>query len=90
MIYLLLLILIALVGCNENNSISAGASTLPENDIRVMSDTFGVTSQLDSCIAISLTPDSFLLGECVTHFGTLQADILTQLACPEEIGRAHV
>jgi hypothetical protein len=83
MIYLLLLILIALVGCNENNSISAGASTLPENDIRVMSDTFGVTSQLDSCIAISLTPDSFLLGECVTHFGTLQADILTQLACPE-------
>lgn len=83
MIYLLLLILIALVGCNENNSISAGASTLPENDIRVMSDTFGVTSQLDSCIAISLTPDSFLLGECVTHFGTLKADILTQLACPE-------
>ena len=83
MIYLLLLFLIALVGCNENNSISAGASTLPENDIRVMSDTFGVTSQLDSCIAISLTPDSFLLGECVTHFGTLKADILTQLACPE-------
>ena len=34
-------------------------------------------------IAISLTPDSFLLGECETHFGTLKADILTQLACPE-------
>ena len=82
-ICLLLLFFVALVACNENNSISAGASTLPDNDIRVMSDTFPVTSQLDSCVAISLTPDSFLLGECVTHFGTIKADILTQLACPE-------
>jgi hypothetical protein len=56
---------------------------LQDNDIRVMSDTFSVASQLDSCVAISLTPDSFLLGECDTHFGTIKADILTQLACPE-------
>lgn len=78
-----MLFFVALVACNENNSISAGASTLPDDDIRVMSDTFRVTSQLDSCVAISLTPDSFLLGECVTHFGTIKADVLTQLACPE-------
>ena len=83
MITILLLLAIVVVGCQENNSISAGASTLPDNDIRVMSDTFDVTSQLDSCVAISLTPDSFLLGECDTHFGTIKADILTQLACPE-------
>lgn len=82
-ITILLLLAIVVVGCQENNSISAGASTLPDNDIRVMSDTFAVTSQLDSCVAISLTPDSFLLGECDTHFGTIKADILTQLACPE-------
>ena len=83
MITILLLLAIVVVGCQENNSISAGASTLQDNDIRVMSDTFSVTSQLDSCVAISLTPDSFLLGECDTHFGTIKADILTQLACPE-------
>lgn len=83
-IIILLLLVLALVSCNENNSVSAGASTLPDNDIRVMSDTFAITSQLDtSKIAISLTPDSFLLGECDTHFGTINADILTQLACPE-------
>ena len=83
MITILLLLATLVVGCQENNSISAGASTLQDNDIRVMSDTFSVTSQLDSCVAISLTPDSFLLGECDTHFGTIKADILTQLACPE-------
>ena len=83
LITILLLLAIIVVGCQENNSISAGASTLQDNDIRVMSDTFSVTSQLDSCVAISLTPDSFLLGECDTHFGTIKADILTQLACPE-------
>ena len=82
-ITIVLLLATLVVGCQENNSISAGASTLPDNDIRVMSDTFAVTSQLDSCVAISLTPDSFLLGECDTHFGTIKADILTQLACPE-------
>lgn len=82
-ISLLVLFVIALASCNENNSISAGASTLPDNDIRVLSDTFKVSSKLDTCVAISLTPDSFLLGECDTHFGTIKADILTQLACPE-------
>ena len=83
LITILILLAIVVVGCNENNSISAGASTLPDNDIRVMADTFKVTSQLDSCVAISLTPDSFLLGESDTHYGTIKADILTQLACPE-------
>jgi hypothetical protein len=34
-------------------------------------------------MSIAFTPDSFLLGECDTHFGTIQADILAQLACPE-------
>lgn len=83
-ISILLLLAIAIVSCNENNSINgAGASTLPNDDIKVMSDTFAVSSHLDSCVAISLTPDSFLLGECDTHFGTIKADILTQLACPE-------
>lgn len=69
--------------CNGDTH-SAGESILSEEDrIKVKSDTFGVVSALDSCMAIALTPDSFLLGECETHFGTIKADILTQLACPE-------
>lgn len=83
-ITLLVLVLVALVSCNENNSVSAGASTLPDADIRVMADTFRVSSLLDTTtVAISLTPDSFLLGECETHFGAIRADILAQFACPE-------
>ena len=70
-------------GC-QNDLLSAGGSTLSQGDeISVKSDTFSVESTLKSCPAISLTPDSFLLGECDTHFGTIRADILAQLACPE-------
>ena len=69
--------------CNGDTH-SAGNSILSEEDrIKVKSDTFNVASTLDSCLAIALTPDSFLLGECETHFGAIKADILTQLACPE-------
>lgn len=75
--------LVVLSSC-ENNMAGAGSSILSDkDDIQVKSDTFGVVSALDSCAAITLTPDSFLLGECDTHFGTIKADILTQLACPE-------
>lgn len=75
--------LLCLYSCTEDRP-STGESILSEEDrIRVKSDTFGVASALDSCIAIALTPDSFLLGECETHFGVIKADILTQLACPE-------
>lgn len=71
--------------CNcAGDDSSTGGSILTEEDrIKVKSDTFGVTSALDACKAIALTPDSFLLGECETHFGPIKADILTQLACPE-------
>ena len=68
----------------QDDAANAGSSILEQDDeIRVKADTFGVISTLDSCAAISLTPDSFLLGECETHFGIIKADILTQLACPE-------
>lgn len=69
--------------CNDD-TVSAGASALsPEDGIRVKSDTFSVSSALEASTAISLTPDSFLLGECDTHFGTIKADVLAQFACPE-------
>ena len=77
---------ISILGFNscQDDAANAGSSILEQDDeIRVKADTFGVISALDSCAAISLTPDSFLLGECETHFGIIKADILTQLACPE-------
>ena len=78
-----LVIPFALLGCKDD-AMNAGSSTLSDSDdIQVKADTFSLVSSLDSCAALTLTPDSFLLGECDTHFGTIQADILTQLACPE-------
>ena len=83
-IYTLLFVCIALVSSCQNDVLNAGASTLDTEDhISVKSDTFSVSSSLQECTAIYLTPDSFLLGECDTHFGTIKADILTQFACPE-------
>ena len=74
---------IALLSSCQNNMLNAGASSLDQQDeIRVMADTFLLTSTLQECAAIRFTPDSFLLGECDTRFGTIKADILTQLACP--------
>ena len=82
-VMLAVLLASVLWSCNDD-TVSAGASALsPEDGIRVKSDTFSVSSALEASTAISLTPDSFLLGECDTHFGTIKADILAQFACPE-------
>jgi len=71
------------VAC-DGDTTSAGASALQEgDDIRVKSDTFAIHSALVKSDAISVSPDSFLLGECDTHFGTIKADILTQFASPD-------
>lgn len=80
---LLAVLCVVLAGCKDDTA-TAGSSALQDKDgIRVKADTFAVQSALGMCEALSLTPDSFLLGECDTHFGTIKADILTQLACPE-------
>ncbi|MBR5854931.1 MAG: DUF4270 domain-containing protein [Paludibacteraceae bacterium] len=84
LIYTTLFIYLAFFASCQNDALNAGASALDrEDEIRVESDTFSVLSSLQKCSALQLTPDSFLLGECDTHFGTIKADILTQLACPE-------
>ena len=63
---------------------NTGVSVLDEDDaIIVLTDTFPLSSRVDSCRAIISQADSFLLGEIETDYGTLQASILTQLACPE-------
>ena len=62
---------------------NTGQSVLDKKDaIMVLTDTFPVSSRIDSCEAIISQADSFLLGEIETSYGTLSASILTQLACP--------
>lgn len=82
-LYFLLIVFVATwVGCTDDATNAGASALLEEDNIQVKADTFAVASELKACTAISLTPDSFLLGECDTHFGTIKADILTQLACP--------
>jgi hypothetical protein len=62
---------------------NTGQSVLDKNDaIIVLTDTFPVSSGIDSCEAIISQADSFLLGEIETDYGLLRSAILTQLACP--------
>ena len=71
-----------LVGCKSDTA-SAGSSVLEEDDkILVRTDTFPIQSDLVKVDSIISLPDSFLLGEMVSSYGTLHADILTQFACP--------
>ena len=72
-----------LVSC-KNDVSDTGESVLDKNDaIIVLTDTFPLSSGIDSCAAIISQADSFLLGEIETDYGLLRASILTQLACPE-------
>ena len=80
----LFILLIALSACKDD-VLKTGSSVLPQSDEIVVSvDTFGVKSSLHEGEYIyASSPDSMMLGECDTKFGTIHADILTQLACPE-------
>ena len=73
---------VTLAGCKDD-MISSGSSILQDDDeIIVDADTFSVRSALCEANLIYAAPDSFLLGETDSRFGTLHADILTQMACP--------
>lgn len=55
----------------------------PSDSIVVLSDTFELASRIDTSAAAISLPDSMLLGEIETDYGTMRAEILTQLTCPE-------
>lgn len=77
------LIAIAATGCS-GDSATAGSGVLDSSDgVIVGCDTFQLTSNLREGEYIYTTPDSFLIGECETMFGTLHADLLAQFSCPE-------
>ncbi len=80
--YIGFVLAVALTAC-EDDSLSSGASVLPDSDgIVVNVDTFSMGSALRMADYIYSSPDSFLLGECDNRFGTIHADILAQFACP--------
>lgn len=63
----------------------AGTAVLePTDRITVREDTFPLMTMIDTCDYVISSPDSFLLGERKTRYGTIKADILTQMACPED------
>lgn len=78
----IVVLLWAIVLASCSNEASKGILNDDET-ILVGCDTFQLSSHLRPGEYIYTTPDSFLLGECLTMFGTLHADILTQLVCPE-------
>ena len=81
-ILLFFILLLALSAC-KTDSPDAGASVLSDSDDIVVSvDTFNVRSRIEQADYIYSSPDSLLLGEADSEFGTVHADVLTQLACP--------
>lgn len=77
-----LLCALMVTACQDNPS-STGEGLLFENEkIVVGCDTFSTLSSIISAHEIYSTPDSFLLGECDSRFGTIHADILAQFTCP--------
>lgn len=74
-----------LLACVFTSCRTGGEKPILTDDeaILVGCDTFPLHSRLRAGSYIYTTPDSFLLGECETLFGTLHADILTQMVCPE-------
>lgn len=68
----------------KGDSAFAGGSMIDEQTtiISAYADTFLVTSHLIQPEGIITSPDSFLLGEVETSYGTMHAEILTQLTSP--------
>ncbi len=79
----LFVLAIATLSC-KNDVINSGMSVLPQGDyIDVTVDTFGMSSVLREAGSMISAPDSLLLGEVDNRYGTIHADILTQVTCPE-------
>lgn len=70
-------------GCKKDSETPGSGLIDNDESILVGCDTFALSSILRPGEYIYTTPDSFLLGECETLFGTLHADILTQMVAPE-------
>lgn len=78
----LIVCVFVLISCKDDLQ-NAGQVILDDKDaIVVCADTFTLHSNLRDCKSIISNPDSFLVGELENKYGTLRAEIFTQLACP--------
>lgn len=82
-IYLIYMLAFVMISCNSDND-ELGVSLQPAGDNIVLKvDSFGVTSQNIAIPSINSRPDSLLFGTFVNaEYGTLNADILTQVMPP--------
>lgn len=71
-----------LSSCKGDSDFAGGSMIDEQTTISAYADTFLVTSHLIQPKGIISSPDSFLLGEVETGYGTMHAEVLTQLACP--------
>ena len=79
---ILCIVFVAFTGCKDDVA-TAGSSLLGDDDVIVVkADTFVLASNLAPCGNIITAADSFLLGEIETDYGTMRAEIFSQLACP--------
>ncbi|MBQ1874401.1 MAG: DUF4270 family protein [Paludibacteraceae bacterium] len=72
-----------MAGCKDDLARTGSSILDPGDSIVVIADTFEISSRIDTSGAIVSLPDSMLLGEIETDYGTMRAQILTQLTCPE-------
>ncbi len=78
----LLFVLFVFGACSHDEQ--TGMSVLNTDDqILVGTDTFKVSSYMVEVMNIPSDPDSLLLGEADSQLGTVHADFITQLTCPE-------
>ena len=83
-LWIILLFVAGVCASCSSSTTTPGIGLIDDEEAVVVGcDTFSLRSKLREGEFIYTTPDSFLLGECETLFGTLHADILTQLVCPE-------
>lgn len=73
-----------LLSACKSDSPTAGADVLtPEDEILLRYRIFDINSELSMSPDVISMPDSFMVGEIETRFGSLRAGLLTQLSCPE-------
>ena len=72
-----------MAGCKDDLARTGSSILDPGDSIVVIADTFEISSRIYTSGAIVSLPDSMLLGEIETDYGTMRAQILTQLTCPE-------
>lgn len=81
--FIICAVLAILLASCKGDVINAGSSNLESADsIIVLTDTFYLSSGLTESPGVISSPDSFMVGELETRYGTLRAGVLTQLSCP--------